>query len=411
MRIKTKVLAVSLCLLFISSIASADVVQGIDIDFVTFGDVNNPGDTRTVYPDSADPYGCGTVDYIYKVGKYEITNGQWDTFVLEAGAPIGNPSDAYDANAYWTGDNIPTNKVSWYEAAQFCNYLTSGDKSQGAYLFSGDNNDPGDFNGIDRDTALSRFETIYVIPTEDEWYKAAYYTGSGYSTYANGLNTIPAADNGWNYSGGAYDEPWDVNNGNIEQNYTFNMMGNVWEWNETPIGPDRGIRGGSFSSNYSDLISPARGFYNPNGEIYSIGFRVASVPVLLLVRTPNGGEDFIGGNLYTIEWESSSDINNVTIEYSINNGTDWNDVNTVVNTGSYEWLVPEVSSPNCLVLISDANNANDYDTSDDVFTIYICQLSSLFDTNGDCYINFKDFASFAAEWLDCGNPYDPDCGY
>ena len=97
-----------------------------------------------------------------------------------------------------------------------------------------------------------------------------------------------------------------------------------------------------------------------------------SVPILISI--PNGGEVFISGSSKTIEWSSSTPADaNVKIEYSINNGTDWNDVNTSTeNDGSYEWLVPEVTSNQCLIRISDGNDANIYDTSDDVFTIFQC---------------------------------------
>jgi formylglycine-generating enzyme required for sulfatase activity len=270
------VLAV-VCVMTVVNIASAEIIRGIDIDFVTIGNPGNPGDTRTNYPDSADPYGCGAVAYEYRIGKYEVTNEQWDAFVSEAGAPTGNPSNAYDESAYWTGTDVPTNNVSWYEAAQFCNYLTSGDKSLGAYQFSN-----GDFTGIDRTVAIATYSIIYVLPTEDEWYKAAYYTGSGYSTYANGQESIPAADNGWNYQYGAYDdEPWDVGTGTMEQNGTFDIMGNVWEWNETMIAstpPYRGFRGGSYADSDELLRSAYRYGNDPYNDYSVVGFRVASIP-------------------------------------------------------------------------------------------------------------------------------------
>ena len=250
------------------------------MDFVTIGNPGNPGDTRTDFPDSADPYGCGAVGYTYQLGQYEITNGQWDSFVTAAGAPTGNPSDAYDQSARWTGDNIPTNRVSWYETAQFCNYLTSGDKSQGAYQFSGDNTNPGDFEGIDRDSAVSTYGIVYVIPTEDEWYKAAYYTGSGYSTYANGTDVAPIAGDDSNYDD-VIGQPWDIGDGTEEQNGTYDMMGNVWEWNETliPRYSYRGLRGGSYYGHYGSFLrSSAPHIDFPYDEDSGIGFRVASVP-------------------------------------------------------------------------------------------------------------------------------------
>ena len=272
MKNKSIAIGVIVGVLSVANIASATTIRGIDMEFVTIGDVGNAGDTRP----EANPSGCGAVGYEFQIGKYEVTNAQWNAFTLAAGAPTGNPSDAYDRSAYYTGAQQPTNGVSWYEATQFCNYLTSGDKSLGAYLFSN-----GDFTGIDRDSAVSAYGIAYVIPTEDEWYKSAYYTGSGYSTYANGTNIAPELDVDANYydiGHGAYSVPWNVGTGTEEQNGTFDMMGNVWEWNETLISPYRGARGGSFNSVYGVLESHTRFDFSPNVEDTDLGFRVASVP-------------------------------------------------------------------------------------------------------------------------------------
>ena len=132
----------------------------------------------------------------------------------------------------------------------------------------------------------------------------------------------------------------------------------------------------------------------------------------VMLVAPNGGENWVAGNTESIEWETLGDANipNVKLEYSTNNGHDWNDVNTVQNTGSYEWLVPEVTSSNqCLVRISDANDANVYDVSDDVFIIFKCQLSSPADLDNNCKIDFVDFSIWAQDWLRNGNPFDPNC--
>lgn len=253
--------------------------DGIDIDFVTIG---NPGNSPDAQVMSDGTTGYGSVGYRYRIGKYEITNAQWDFFISGAGAPTGNPSGAYATPATYTGSLQPTGGVSWYEAAQFCNYLTSGDKSKGAYLFSGDNIDPGDFLGINRSMAIATYGIIYVLPTEDEWYKAAYYKpdSSGYSLFANGQDTIPLADNGWNYVGGLFNVPWNIGSGLQEQNGTFDMMGNVWEWNETIIySPNHGLRGCSFYDyDYYALASSFRNWYAPHLEGHDIGFRVASIP-------------------------------------------------------------------------------------------------------------------------------------
>ena len=147
---------------------------------------------------------------------------------------------------------------------------------------------------------------------------------------------------------------------------------------------------------------------NFDGEGVLLDNVMYSVPILLL--SPNGGENLISGHTYEITWVTAGDINDVNIIYSTNNGQDWNDVNTVANTGTYEWLVPEVTSNQCLVRISDVCDPNIYDTSDDVFTIFQCVVPIQGDLNGDCYVDFKDFAIVARDWLKCGNPFD-DCCY
>jgi sulfatase modifying factor 1 len=273
---KFKIFAVIVCVMAAVNFASADIIRGINIDFVTIGNAGNTADT------GGTP-GCGAVGYNYRIGKYEVANAQWNTFTAAAGAPRGNPSNAYDQNATYTGSQQPVNRVSWYESLQFCNYLTSGDKSKGVYQFSGNNTNPGDFTGINRTAAIATYSTVYVLPTEDEWYKAAYYKpdGSGYSLYANGQNTIPAADNGWNYSGGSYSTVWNVGTGTEEQNGTLDMMGNVWEWNETLVSldpPGRGVRGGCFLDNNSTLRSSFQYSDYLYDEAGYVGFRIASVP-------------------------------------------------------------------------------------------------------------------------------------
>lgn len=269
--------------LAMTSVASAATIRGIDIEFVSIGNAGNAADTRERTDETS---GYGAVGYNYSIGKYEITNAQWNAFTTAAGAPTGNPSNAYDNSAVHSGDQQPTNEVSWYEAAQFCNYLTSGDKSLGAYQFNGNNTNPGDFLDIDRASAISAYGIVYVIPTENEWYKAAYYTGSGYSLYANGTDTAPIMDDDTNYHW-AIGSPWNVGvgNGTEEQNGTFDMMGNVWEWNETLINNKRGLVGNSYSiaptleedQNYLSAAYRSTG-YQPDDDNLDMGFRITSVP-------------------------------------------------------------------------------------------------------------------------------------
>ncbi|MHC4213571.1 MAG: right-handed parallel beta-helix repeat-containing protein [Planctomycetota bacterium] len=100
-------------------------------------------------------------------------------------------------------------------------------------------------------------------------------------------------------------------------------------------------------------------------------FELFSEPIEFTVVTPNGGEILNGGGTYEITWDVWGDINEVKIEYSVDNGGGWSEVDppNTGNTGSYEWLVPEVDSNQCLVRVSDPNNSNVGDSSDGLFTI------------------------------------------
>lgn len=249
-------------------------IRGINIDFVTIGNAGNAAD-------KGGTPGCGAVDYNYKIGKYEITNAQWNIFTSIAGVPKGDDG-GYSYNSNFTGLLQPVNRISWYEAAQFCNYLTSGDKSKGAYRFSGNNFNPGSFLGIDRASSISTYGKTYVIPTENEWYKAAYFKpdGSGYLIYA--INAVPVPGVNSNYNGALGQTPWNVGTGTEEQNGTFDIMGNVWEWNETFFdGLTHGVRGGSYAGDYNNgpiLRSSYWASSNPFSEQKDYGFRIAEIP-------------------------------------------------------------------------------------------------------------------------------------
>ncbi|MDD3275998.1 MAG: SUMF1/EgtB/PvdO family nonheme iron enzyme, partial [Kiritimatiellales bacterium] len=177
--------------------------------------------------------------------------------------------------------------VSWYKAAQFCNWLTSGNKYIGAYQFD----DSGTLTNVNRSLSFNEYAAVYVLPTEDEWYKAAYYTGSGYSLYANGTDSAPAAGTDAQYGG--YAAPWSVGSGTVEQNGTYDMMGNVWEIIESAIDGTldtmsefRLARGGSFGSTVDRLEPDSRWLLGASADENYIGFRVVVIPEPAAVPEP-----------------------------------------------------------------------------------------------------------------------------
>ena len=175
---------------------------------------------------------------------------------------------------------------------KFANYLTTGDAYAGAYQFTAAGSV---LRAVDRDAAVLAHGTVYVLPTEDEWYKAAYYKpvdDGSYSLYASGLDTTPThgTANGWNYYNSGYvigppNYTWETGFGGEEQNGTFDMNGNVWEWNESALDGNldnmaerRVYRGGAWYYIESSLRSSFRGAFYPDEEYKYLGFRVAAIP-------------------------------------------------------------------------------------------------------------------------------------
>lgn len=136
-------------------------------------------------------------------------------------------------------------------------------------------------------------------------------------------------------------------------------------------------------------------------------FILGTLPGELTLLAPNGGENLVAGSTYDVTWDTNGIVENVFIEYSDNNGQSWIAIDTVANTGSYPWLVPDVNSNQCLVQVSDAGYPPEGDISNDAFRIYVCTL--VHDYNHDCFVDFLDFSHFATEWLRCGDPNDPNC--
>jgi len=262
----------------------ADNIHGIGVDFVNIGNAGN----------AADSSGYGAVDYNYRMGQKEVTIAQFNAAVT-ADSRVGDGDEGYwNDGARTVGADAPASYVSANEAMKFCNYLTSGDAYTGAYQF----NVSGALTAVDRDAAVSSYGTVYVLPTEDEWYKAAYYkpvNDGTYSLYANGSDDVAdlthGTAEGWNYynvsfANGPPNYTWETGYGAEEQNGTYDMMGNVWEWNESAydgtlddMTENRVVRGGTYD--YSEFFLRSSfhdGNSDPSNEFINMGFRVAAIP-------------------------------------------------------------------------------------------------------------------------------------
>jgi formylglycine-generating enzyme required for sulfatase activity len=252
--------------------------------------------------------------------KFEFTNQQYTEFLNSVAAtdtyslystsmgsdPRGGITRSGTSGSYTyavrtnMGDK-PVIYVNWFDAARVSNWLMNGatgtsSTETGAYTLVG-----GQTSG----TAPARnVGATFYVPTEDQWYKAAYYKGgstnAGYWEYATqvtgtaptavtaGLTGIGSSGSTGNFANYSSTAVWNGLTGNVttvgtnggaSAYGTFDQTGNVWEWNDLTGAPgsSRGLRGGSWG-NFSafNLSSSDRYTFDPSYEGNTLGFRLAS---------------------------------------------------------------------------------------------------------------------------------------
>jgi formylglycine-generating enzyme required for sulfatase activity len=295
--------------------------HAVTIDWVTVGDPGNAPDT------TGDPNPAGAVATSFQIMKFEWTNSQYAGFLNSVDPNGTNPNSVYNASMgsdarggisltsgaaagskYAAKTNMgdkPVNYVTWFDAARVANWLMNGatgtsSTETGAYTLN--------TAIIGSAPAVNSGATFY-IPTEDQWYKAAYYKGGNtnagywqYATQVTGTANAPTAVNATtvgtgtfgsvspvvsgnfaNYASGADWNGQDGNvttvgtNGGASAYGTFDMSGNVFEWNDLTgsAGSSRGLRGGTWTNSASFLSSSSRVVYDPSFGVDVTGFRLA----------------------------------------------------------------------------------------------------------------------------------------
>jgi len=197
------------------------------------------------------------------------------------------------------GADKPATNISRNEAARFVNWLNASTGNQAAYKFttSGVNDDialwqSGDA-GYDASNPYRNSFAKYVLPSYNEWYKAAFYdpNTSSYYDYPTSSNIAPTAVASGTAAGTAvYNNqsgPADVNQaGGLSPYGVMGLGGNVYEWEESSYdlanssGSSYGaIRGGQWVFQSVNLSASGRSLNDPSDEFFGSGsgFRVVSV--------------------------------------------------------------------------------------------------------------------------------------
>ncbi len=250
------------------------------IDFVNIGNTGNAADTTSY----------GAVPYEYRASIHEISQNAIDKATASGMANV-------TAGA-WTGSQ-PAANITWYEAAAFVNFLNTNSGKTAAYnltfttnwsmaLWSSDQAWTAGGTNLYRNK-----DAFYFLPSENEWYKSAYYNAAGtnYFLYPTGSDTAPTpVASGTNAGSAVYNNAASVpaivdSAGGLSPYGTMGQGGNVYEWNESAFAGTnssssdaRAVRGGDFLNTELNLRSSFRSFLDPTFEDGGIGFRVASVP-------------------------------------------------------------------------------------------------------------------------------------
>jgi len=272
---------------------TASLASGVTFEWVGVGDPGN----------LAGPYGFGGVPYIYKISKYEVRNAQYTEFLNAVAATDTNAlyntsmgDDATFGGITRSGvpgsytysvkpgfEDKPVVYVSAHDARRFVNWLHNGQPTGAQDSTTTEDGSYGGGAGFVRNAGATIF-----LPTESEWYKAAYYepVSTTYFEYPTGTNTPtdcvpPTADTGNSANcSSVIGALTDVGSYTLSPspNGTSDQGGNVLEWTQdldVRTTAPRFVRGGSWA-NYG-LAASTRGSIPGTAQTDYLGFRLVKM--------------------------------------------------------------------------------------------------------------------------------------
>jgi formylglycine-generating enzyme required for sulfatase activity len=306
-------------------VAHAAGAQPVVIETAPVGNPGNPGEQSRLA--NSDPTFYGGVAYTFSIGKYEVTAGQYTAFLNAVAATdtysLYHTRMDYDADPTQEGCNIkrhgspgshtysvapdwadrPANYVSWADAVRFANWLHNGQPTgaqdpttteDGSYFING----ISEANDGQLEDVVREPDATWVLPTDNEWYKAAYHKNDGVT--GNYWNFPTRADTGVSnqlvdpdpgnnatffasavFTIGApyYRTEVGAHENSASPYGTFDQGGNVMEFTETvPESDIRRIRGGSWQFAGTNMfVSEVDDVMHSSDHFNDLGFRLATL--------------------------------------------------------------------------------------------------------------------------------------
>lgn len=286
-----------------------------------------PGEMATVPAGttSADN-GSITLDYDIEIGKYEVTFDEYISFCNDYEKSI-------PADEGWGQGTRPVINISWYDAVEYCNWLSGQEGLNPAYTYTQDGwvlkDNPYNLEG-------------YRLPTENEWQYAARGGSGEKATLYAGSDQLDVV--GW-YDENSGSKTHPVGEKQANELGIYDMSGNVWEWTNSFSTNYPKILGGCWSGNSSKCeVSKNSYSSSPSSGFDALGFRLTKTkhpnqpPVINITES-------IDDLVVTLSGEVSDNegtVNELLIDWGdgenieVNSGYDnINESHTYVDGGNY----------------------------------------------------------------------------
>ncbi|MBL8818166.1 MAG: protein kinase [Planctomyces sp.] len=208
----------------------------------------------------------------YYLGKYEVTQGQWEQVMAD------RPSSFGAENPLLAGidtSNFPVERISWFDGVEFCNKLSEREGLPPWYELKVTKR-----NGAAIEEAEVKIlgGSSYHLPTDSQWIHASRASTSTKYHFGDSDQDLLA------YAWINESQTHAVGLKKPNPFGLYDMQGNVWEWcaDESPAVPtdprglsQRVFRGGSWDGYPGYCEASYVSMRLPSDRIHSIGLRVA----------------------------------------------------------------------------------------------------------------------------------------